>query len=213
MSVSVLVPWRTDNGQREKLWAYCEKVWQRSPYELVVGVEQGYGPFNISKAFNDAARKATGDIFVLYGADHLPDDDRIEWAVEQLKTYKWCALYSDTAGLSEVSTKQILKGADPAGIVPVQVAPVCTAIIAIRAEDWIDFDERFTGWGGEDTAWRMALESLYGPPPQPSGMLRCLYHNAAPRDHAQGNYNLIGEYITAEAEGRMSEYLKEIGIL
>lgn len=212
MNISILIPWRTDNGQRERLWDHCRQVWEQSSYEIVTGTDQGYGPFNIAKAFNQAARKATGEYFILYGADHLPDFDRVEWATEQLTTQKWCALYAETAGLSQTDTNAILAGFNADNITPTQVAPFCTAIIGIRRDAWIDFDQRFTGWGGEDTAWRMVLETLYGPTPQPSGRLRCLYHEAAPRSHTDHNFALIGEYMTAQAEGRMLQYVTELGL-
>lgn len=213
MKASILIPWRTDNGQRERLWQHCRRLWETSGHEIVVGHDLGTAPFNISRAFNKAARAATGDVFILYGADHLPDLDRVEWAIEQLQTHNWCALYSHTAGLSQTDTNAILSGYHPDRLTFTQVAPFCTSIIAIRAEKWIDFDERFQGWGGEDTAWRMVLETLHGPSPEPSGTLRCLYHEAAPRTHADQNFALIGEYITAQAGGRMREYVAELGLL
>lgn len=212
VKVSVLVPFRGDGGERDRLWAYCRNRWNTLPYELVVGEDPGNGPFNISRAFNDAASRATGDVFVLFGADHIPDQDRVDWAATQLESHKWCALYSHTGGLSAGHTYAILNGYDPNSGSFTQVAPFCTSIIGIRADSWIRFDERFQGWGGEDTAWRLALETIYGPTPQPSGTLRCLYHKAASREHTDSNYALIGEYIAAQAEGRMLEYLTGLGL-
>jgi hypothetical protein len=211
--VSILVPFRGDGGERDRLWDYCRHRWQAMKHELVIGEDPGSAPFNISRAFNDAASRATGDIFVLFGADQIPDPDRVAWAATQLETHKWCALFAATGGLSRGHTHAILNGHDPFAGSVTSSAPFCTSIIGIRADSWIRFDERFYGWGGEDTAWRMVLETLYGPTPEPSGMLRCLFHKPASREHTDHNFALIGEYITAQAEGRMLEYVTGLGLL
>lgn len=211
MTVSILVPFRGDIGQRDRLWAHCRKLFEVLPYELVIGEHPGTEPFNISRAFNDAASRATGTKFILYGADQLPDHDRIDWAVEQLDTHKWCALYGNTAGYGQASTNAILAGANPDNVPLGESVPFCTAIIGVRADAWIGFDERFIGWGGEDTAWRMALTTLYGETPEPSGTLRCLFHEAASREHTDNNFALIGEYMmAAENPEKMRAYLESV---
>lgn len=210
MAISALIPFRGDGAQRDRLWSHCRKLWEHLPVELVIGEDPGDGPFNISCAFNDAARRATGTKFILYGADQIPDWDRIEWAVEQLDNYRWCALYANTAGYGQASTNAILAGSLPDSVPLGPSVPFCTSIIGIRADSWIPFDERFTGWGGEDTAWRMALTSLYGDTPEPSGTLRCLYHEAASRAFTDSNFALIGEYMTAEANGTMRDLVDRV---
>lgn len=196
--ISALIPFRGDGAQRDRLWEHCKRIWDALPVELVVGEDAGDGPFNISRAFNDAARKATGDVFVLYGADQLPDLERITWADEQLGVHAWCALYAATGAYNAGDTAAILQGADPSVLPFDQWAPFCTAIIGVRRDAWIPFDERFIGWGGEDTAWRLALNVLYGDTPEPSGTLRCLYHESASREHTAHNFGLLGEYIACE---------------
>lgn len=212
MTTSILVPFRGDGAQRDRLWAHCKNLWEHLPYELCVGTDSGEGPFNIAQAFNDAKSKATGDKLILYGADHLPDPDRIEWAIAQLDTHAWCALYAATAGYGQSSTNAILAGSLPDHLPLGVSAPFCTAIIGVRADKWIPYDERFIGWGGDDVAWRLALNSLYGDTPEPTGTLRCLYHEAASREHTDHNYALIGEYQVADASNTMALYLESIGL-
>lgn len=210
--ISVLVPYRGDGGWRDRVWNHCKSLWDDLPYELVIGEDPGTGPFSVARAFNDAAARATGDVFVLYGADQLPDADRIEWAVAQLTTRQWAALYANTAGYGEKSTALILAGADPRSVPLGTPVPFCTGILAVRRDSWIRFDERFTGWGCEDTAHRMALEALYGMSPEPTGTLRCLYHPAASREHFNQNATLVGEYMTATSEGTMGELVERLGL-
>lgn len=214
MSTSILVPFRSDDGNRQRLWDHCRAIWQNTPYELVEGHDSGDGPFNISQAFNDAAERATGDYLILFGADHIPNRDRVEWAVGHLAAgAPWVPLYAETAGLSRTDTHAILNGYDPDKVPVAQVAPFCTAIIGIRRDKWVKLDERFRGWGGEDAAWRMALEHLYGPAPEPTGRLLCLWHESAPRDHTDANFALIGEYMAAAERGQLREYVEQLGLL
>lgn len=213
MTISVLVPFRGDGGQRDRLWTHCRKLFEVMPVELVIGEESGEGPFNAAQAFNNAASKAKGDIFVLYGADQIPDWDRIQWGIEQLETHEWCALYANTAGYGYSSTNAILAGSPPNDVPLGPSVPFCTAIAAIKATAWVPYDERFKGWGVEDSAWRLAVETLYGPSPQPSGTLRCLYHEAASRDHFPANSALMGQYmVAAENPETMRTYLNSVGV-
>jgi hypothetical protein len=212
--VSVLVPFRGDGDWRDTIWAHCERLWSVLPYELVIGRCADDRPFSVAEAFNDAASRATGDIFVLYGADQLPDRDRIEWGIQQLETHQWCALYGATAGYDMTGTNAILAGYLPENVVMGPSVPFCTGILAIRREAWIPFDERFYGWGCEDTAHRLALETIYGLSPEPTGTLRCLYHPAAPRDRFDTNAGLVGEYIAAATSTEaMRAYLVASGVL
>lgn len=212
MRTSILVPFKGDGGQRDRLWDHCRALWDALPYEVCVGHDDSDGPFNISRAFNDARSMATGDKFVIYGADQLPDRARIEWAIEVLDTQAWIGIFAQTGHYDHEATEAILAGANPDTLPVSAVTPFCIAIIAIRADCWVPFDERFQGWGSEDTAWRTALESLYGPPRQASGTLRCLHHEPAPRDNAEANYALLREYQHARDAGTMREYLASTGV-
>lgn len=206
--ISVLVPFRSDNGQRDILWNHCRKLWSVLPVELVIGEDPLTDhPFSFARGINNAASKATGNIFIVFGADQLPDWDRIEWAAQQLETHQWCALYANTTGYGQTSTNAILSGYLPDRVPHGSWAPFCTGIIAVRAESWVNFDERFEGWGGEDVAWRMTLEALYGPAPEPTGTLKCLFHEPASKEHTDSNYALIGEYMTAVKNGTIRDLL------
>lgn len=204
--ISILIPYRP-TPEREQLWDHCKTLWAATGYEIVTGTSPD-GPFNTAAAINDAASKATGDMLMIHGADHLPDTTAINWAAEQLTTHPWVAIYSTTSSYDEPATRAILHGSTPTNL-PTQITPFCIADIGIRKDAWIPMDERFNGWGSEDRAWRLALETLYGPTPTSPFTLRTLHHPAAARDNAEANYTLYLEY---EANiHRMGDYLAELG--
>lgn len=214
LKVSVLVPFRGDDGGwRDRLWNYCRAAWESLPYELVVGQEAGQGPFNTAMAFNDAASRASGDIFVLWGADQIPDAWAINAGVSVLEAGEpWRALFAGTAGFSRADTEAILAGANPWTKRTGPVFDYCTGILAVHRDAWIKFDERFEGWGCEDTAHRKVLESLYGPSQAPTGVLRCLWHPPASHVHFDRNAALLGEYMAAESAGTMIELVERLGL-
>jgi hypothetical protein len=206
MRVSVLVPFRGDGGHRDRVWDYVKPLWEELPVELVVGEDPGDQPFNVSRAFNDAASRATGDLFVLFGADQLPDVDRVAWAMREAQDgAKWCPLFAATGAYSEGDTRLLVENnADPSRFDFAQWAPFCTGIFAVTRAGWAEIngmDERFFGWGCEDTAVRMALEVVLGPAPEPAGTLHCLWHPAASRSRFDANAAMIGAYETAAAAG------------
>lgn len=154
MNVSVLIPWRTDNGHRARVFAHIRELWAQLPVQLVIGADsETETPFNVARAFNDAARHATGDVFVLFGADQLPDLDAVHAAAAHaLEHDSWAPLFASTGAYRELDTDLILKGADPARYDFSQWAPFCTGILAVSRGAWSrvnGMDERFFGWGCE----------------------------------------------------------------
>lgn len=211
MTTSILIPYRGDGGQRERLWKHCKQLWDQLPYEVVIGADSGDGPFSAAQAFNDAHSRATGDKIIVYGADQLPDVDAIEDALNHLDTHPWIALYGSTALHTAEATFQILAGITPTH--EPQTVPTCVAIVGVRSDKWINYDERFRGWGSEDTAWRYALQAMYGETPAPHRTLHALYHKPSSRQHAEDNYRLLLEYMDANNSGRMREYLEAHGLI
>ena len=206
MNVSVLIPWRTDHGPREVVFGHVLERWRALPVEVVIGQDSGDGPFNVSAAFNDAARQATGDVFVLFGADHLPDLDAVHDAARAAHTHdSWAPVFASTGAYRQIDTGLIVNGANPELYDFAQFAPFCTGILAVSRNAWITvngMDERFLGWGCDDVALRIALGVLVGPPVfEPIGTCRALWHPAAPRDHFEVNAARIGVYETAAAAG------------
>jgi hypothetical protein len=156
MKVSILIPWRTDHGQRERIWNYMHPLWEATPFEICVGEDDDNGhPFNCSRATNRAAKKATGDVYVKLGADHLPDVDAIKQAVERTTDWPlWSFVFSGVFYYGKADTNRILAGSNPKSFKPENSDYSCQGIVAMRSGVWDSLggmDERYEGWGYEDT--------------------------------------------------------------
>jgi hypothetical protein len=197
MSLSVLVPFRGDGYWRDQAWDYCLEQWLATGIDVAVGEHPGTGPFNIARAFNDAASQASGDHLFLIGADTIPDPARITEVDVLLETYPWVPGYSRTGVYGLDATEAIYAGADPDTQDFEHLYYVCTGILGVRAEAWAEIggmDERFNGWGYEDNALRTMLTTLYGEPPSPDATARCLYHPPQGRAEVHANRMLYSRY-------------------
>lgn len=225
--IDVLMPYRPNSTHRRRIFEAMTVAWTAVdfPVHLIVGYdgdETTRTPFNLAKAANDAFRASTADVVLLHGVDHIPPDPgRLAWALDQLQEHPWLGLYAGTRALTRESTSQVLQDVKH-GRVPLMpgryshraAAPVCTGIMAFRRDAWErlgGMDERFYGWGCEDTALRLAATHIFGPPPIPGGQLTTLWHAPSPRDRFDANAAMLGEYQAAAAAGRMHEYLQDRG--
>jgi len=193
--ISILVPFHCPDkkNQRAKNWEWLKRYWEYHLPEaqIVMGEDRqaiaDNTPFSKSVAVNDAARKATGDIFVIVDADGYID---IESVLEAAKTIRqaerkhrrlWYVPYRHFFRLTEECSKRIL---DSPSCDPCQIPcppfdcdiQNCTgsqnsqwfgAMIQICSRKAFEivggWDERFRGWGGEDHAAMRAMDTLYWP--------------------------------------------------
>ena len=216
--ISVLVPWRSDDPDRIRGWDYCRSLWRQLPVELCVaddGVESG--PFSVARAVNRAAGMATGEIFAIFGADHIIEPHRLEWIEHRLRRHPWTAVYAGTRVLTQLATDLVIRNrlhpAAAAKMSGFHRIGMCMGVIAVRRDAWIPMDERFVGWGSEDAAHRLALATLYPDGcPDGEGDVYTMWHRDrhGTEELTRRNYELYREYERAAAEGRMREYLREV---
>jgi hypothetical protein len=149
-------------------------------------------PFSVARALNDAAKHAHGEHFLLFGADHVPDPKAIEWATHQLRGYAFARIYERVAYATEATTRLILHGTE----MPLdaadwhEVSAPCPGVLGVRRDAFEragGLDERYEGWGYEDTAFLDTLARTHQNGSRgtmgPSGyVLRELWHDAGARD-------------------------------
>jgi len=229
MDVSVLIPWRGGDPQRERIFEYILASWtaysMKYGVEVCVGEDDPGGPFNCSRAQNRAFKKSTGDILFMIGADTLPDIGVLSTAASCLRDpspqwvytragHGWVPLFEKTAYYSEESTNRILQGANPDGEPFDYELPFCTGPVAVTRSAYVatgGMDERFSGWGYEDAAFRQTLAGLFGAPPALPSTARCLWHETGHRNAVSPNEVLMRDYTPLTEPVSTRAYLDQRG--
>ena len=193
-SVSVLMAWRSADPARIRLWEYCKPLWESlSEVELCVADDGNTdGPFARAAAWNRAAAMASGDIFVVWGADILPDLPAVLDAARVAALHGWARVFSAILSFSDRQTDDILAGNNPDYLGARPRPYEVPGVLAVRRDVWDSvggMDERFgAGYGYEDCALRNLLAHRYGAH-QARGRhaARILYHphveQPAPTNH------------------------------
>lgn len=172
MRVVILAPARSDGGWRDKLWEFCRKIWEENfpEWEIFEGFHLAEeGPFNRSMAINRAA-KAAGDwdAALIIDRDTISDPDAIRRAVDHAyRTGAMAVAHNQRYMMNKRGTEYILSGRkdrwkSPQFIKVIYKDSVSCAVAVSRATwDLVGgFDERFVGWGYEDSCYRIAVETL-----------------------------------------------------
>jgi hypothetical protein len=184
--ISLLVPFHPDTPGRAHVWRWLREYWENElpGAQICIGVDRRR-PFSKSTAVNRAARKATGDIFVILDADtYLPGSvvqeaaDRIREARAQDKRL-WLIPYRHLYRLTKVYSRAILRSNPRCPLrVPHPPEPWMienssgsthghwfgALIQVLPREAWElvgGMDERFRGWGGEDVSFMRAVDTIY----------------------------------------------------
>lgn len=170
MSLSVLVA-MNDDLPRGRLWTWVEWWWHvHAPdAEIVVGHNADV-PFNKARAYNEAARRASGSTFLVTDCDtYLPELAAMRAAFEAMPQPAWMRP-AWVHRLSRASTRDVFEASpeSPPTDVTLETPSYrnCGLFALIPADGYraVDgFDERFAGWGNEDLAIRDCLDTLLAP--------------------------------------------------
>lgn len=219
--ISVLIPWRDDGGPRRKALDYCLGVWSdiHPDAEIILGVDDGDLPFNCSAAQNRAFKKSTRPWLLMFGADCLPDREAIEQAARKFAVGEpWVPLFDRTEYYDEAATRLALSGREALERLdpnPALAVPFQTGVVAVQRWAYLatgGMDERFVGWGAEDSAFRRVLAVLFGDRPPINLPLHCLWHPAPHRGAMSAeNLRLVQEYEQLHEQKPMREYLAARG--
>jgi hypothetical protein len=229
---SVLIPFRSDGAEREAAWNYISKAWQAitkyTGLQVCVasdGREHGE-PFNLAAAQNRAFEQSTGDYLIMLGADCIPDLNSIHHARCVMgsnkflgRQFSWVPLFHQTEYYGAATTQKIIhQGAIHLGddqTDPELFVPFCCGPVGLTRQAYLDaggMDERFEGWGFEDTAFRQTLGNLFGVTDPLPYTLRCLWHPGEHRIvHPNPNRALMDEYEVPMDQHAMQQFIQRRG--
>lgn len=185
MSVSVLVPFRSDGAHRLRSWEFLRGKWESvfPDWELVVGTCPD-GPWIKALAVGDALSRATGDTLVIADADCWSDG--IEETVGMLSEAAWAVPHMRVHRLTESATQAVVSGLQIEGNEfdeEPYVGAVGGGMVAIPRSlyEQAPFDPRFEGWGQEDMSAALAWSLFGGEAKRGLEPLWHLWHPPMPR--------------------------------
>lgn len=203
--LSLLVPYRDDlEAGRSDNWAWLRQYWEHAlpEAEIITGDAPGE-PFSKTCAVNAAFKQSGGDVLVMIDADcYIAADVVLKCAAEIRKGRErvprepvWFIPYRHFYRLT-CDASLILIASDPADPFPFSSPPDSVdvgprsgndfghwfgALIQIFPREAFELvhgmDARFRGWGGEDVAFVLTLDTLFGVHRLCSNQVLTLWHS------------------------------------
>jgi Glycosyltransferase like family 2 len=220
--ISFIVPFRSTEFHRVQSSEWVlKKLRQNWDYEIRIG--SNMGDFNRSASRNVLVGISNADVFVFVDADSYVIKDQIEEGCESALEHGWCLPYSHYYSLTESGSRKFMAnekighGDDFEFIFPTTDHPIpavggCVIVRRDVFETVAGYDERFIGWGEEDRAFVLALETLAGPVPRVPGGIHHIWHPGYEGDcfgqpHFRDNQALCDRYREAQGNPAMMRLL------
>lgn len=221
--VSVLMPYKPDDGPRDRAFHYVRRFYERMlpGAQLCIG-EDLDEPFSRSKAINRAASQAKGRVFVIADNDLVYNPELLLQSMQLLSTDRWVIPFARINRLSKaVSHRLVLEGR---GSWPLPVQPDTktaeasyfvggmNVLLRQSFENVGGYDERFIGWGGEDEAFAYSVDTMVGKHIRLQGELFHFWHpfvGPGGNPHYDENYKLYLRYKAAWGNEREMRLLLE----
>lgn len=215
--ISVLFPYRGDDGPRDRLFGWVLAWWKANFPEAQICVGRNFEhPFNRGAARNDAFDQSTGTVLIIADADTVPTAQGVKEAIAEVVSTKcWSFPYDKERyyNLTEEHTATVL-------LVPPSDTPQTkfpfepgegqydhkitswAGCLVLPREAWEKvggYDTRFKGWGYEDNAFYLKLDSLWGPHRRQDSYCCHLWHpvskeNSFENPHIGFNKSLFRKY-------------------
>jgi hypothetical protein len=235
VNLSFIVPFRDADGTRTQTKDWILARWRHfyPDAEFCIAPDDGVDPFNKSMAVNNAAKQATGDVFVILDADTWIDQQWMDKAFHYLgrKAYRWVIPARRSFRLTKPASDEIL-ALPPSAELPRlvnrrsiveqsgSVVGFCHVVPRAGFEMVGGMDERFRGWGGEDSCFVRALDVVYGPHIQLPGVVTSLWHSrprtkgrvwvGQTQEHFQTRHELGIAYTKARTREKMLALLGRV---
>lgn len=207
--MKITFPFRPRCEWRKKTFPLVQQAYRDIlPAVEQITVDTDHEVFNRAAARNKCVRMAGDGVVVIADADILPNREALLSAIEAAKDGGMHLGYDYYRALMRESTERLLlRGGDPDTLPISHDSTDSTAgIIVIRADEWWKaggMDERFHGWGAEDTAFACQARTLLGPLTWHKGVVNHLWHPSEVRVKShqyQRNMALLREYEKCEGD-------------
>lgn len=184
VTVAVVIPWRSGTAERnahhDTVRAHLRRL---LPDAVHLDVDSGHTPFSRAGSRNEGVRQAEDagvDVVVICDADTLVESEPLHAAIAAADDGVMHLPYTHFRGLSPEGTAHYLAGT-PADHCPAELEHewATGGIIVIQPAAWWQaggMDEEFRTWGMEDTAFRVAADTLLGPTIRHQGTITHLWH-------------------------------------
>ena len=205
--VTVIIPWRPQPSRLAAFEATSRWYVENLPGAVVRTVDSGEVPFNLARCRNVGIAGLPQDEVVVIGdADTIPSLEPLLEAVAAAATSGLVHLpYTRYQWLGALGTAAFFDGAALDSIEATLVVGACSGVYVTTARTWASHggqDERFRGWGFEDSAWYAAHTTLLGASPQRhEGNVYALHHETQLRAGEQYEANAALRERYREAEG------------
>lgn len=198
MSLSVLIPYFPDSPERETVfhWVVDRYRLLYPGIQICLGIDYDE-PFSRSKARNNAFSEATGDILIINDADTFCNKRYIDAAIDivQSEDRAWVLPYTRYYNTTQNGAEKLLQQ-DPSvdvDVLDLEIGNTVDAknhppdgsvagVMVVPREAFVTvggYDEKFQGWGYEDDAFALALDTLWGRHLRVHGYVVHLWHPPA----------------------------------
>ena len=205
--VTVIIPWRPQPSRLAAFEATSGWYLENLPGAVVRTVDSGEVPFNLARCRNvGIAEIADPDEVVIIGdADTIPSIEPLLAAIEAAATSGLVHLpYTAYQWLGREGTAAFFDGTALPAVEATLVVGACSGVYVTTPRTWASHggqDERFRGWGFEDSAWFAAHTTLLGSQPQRhEGNVYALHHETQLREGEQYEANAALRERYREAE-------------
>jgi hypothetical protein len=198
--ISLLIAYKPDGGRRDFLWSLVQlRYAQLMPeVEMCVGTDESE-LFCKARALNQAARRANGDILVMADAEVIFEPRLLEDIPRIIDRHPWVIPFSNAFRLNREGTDRFIEaglpevfGAKDTDIEYTRFVPGGYMNVMTRAcfDQVGGLDERFKGYGFEDVAFALSLDTLCGPHHRMEGTIYHLWHPWAEFFHKNYEHSL-----------------------
>lgn len=190
--VSVIIPWMSDGGHRDRIWKWIEGRYEEMhpDYQVVKGISPE--PWRKGLAVQDGIAKATGQVIAVIDADCIVNSEALEEAVELVERgVPWVVPHTMVRRLDKDSTERLISEETSTGNrfvgschrKPYKGYAGGGAFVIDRSNYNATggIPEAFEGWGAEDEALAVILDTLVGPHIRLEPPIYHLWHPQGPR--------------------------------